>query len=100
MRFRNGTSHGGWGDFFSRNQAPSAIQTSVKEAPMGFFDKLRDAPDICVRGISDFYHFLQPASGGTPGRSSADGSPRQVSERRCIARVQATYSSPLSYSVA
>lgn len=39
MPLRNDTFLNGWGDFF-RNQAPSVIQLSVREAPWGLSDKL------------------------------------------------------------
>ncbi len=42
MRLRNGAFHDGWGDFLSGNRAPSVMQLSVKEAPKGFFDKLKE----------------------------------------------------------
>ena len=80
------------GATFLKISSPIRHQTSVKEAPMGFFDKL-NAPDICVRGISDFIIF-SAGVGRDAGAEQRGRFPRQVSERRCIARVQATYSSP------
>ena len=87
------------GRLFSRYQAPSAIRLLSKEAPMGFFDKLRDAPTSASGASLIFIIF----SAGV-GRDAGGGAARTVppaGQREAVHRPGTGYvQQPLSYSVA